>query len=316
MVLGNRVLQTSEGRSADGFGAYEWGLVAFAGATWGASFLFIAEGLEGFGPGVVTFLRIAFGMATLSMFPSAREPIPCADAPGIVALGLLWMALPFTLFPIAERHVSSGVAGVLNGAVPVFVAVVAAVMLRRLPGPYQLAGIGLGAGGVILVGLPAFKEGTNSAFGVALLVVAVACYGVAINLAVPLQQRYGALPVLWRAQIVALVLATPYALWSIPTSSFRFTPLAATVVLGVGGTALAYVAASTLAGRVGGTRASLAAYVSPPVALVLGLAIRHEHVASLSVVGAGVVLLGAWLAGHAEARPAKTVVVPGSEGRE
>jgi hypothetical protein len=41
---------------------------------------------------------------------------------------------------------------------------------------------------------------------VLLILAALASYGVALNLARPLQIRYGALPVIWRAQAIALVL--------------------------------------------------------------------------------------------------------------
>ena len=74
------------------------------------------------------------------------------------------------------------------------------------------------------------------------------------------------------------------------------------IALGVGGTALAYVAATSLAGRVGGTRASVTVYFAPPVALLLGVLVRDETVALLSALGVLVVLGGAWLAGRADSR--------------
>jgi drug/metabolite transporter (DMT)-like permease len=49
------------------------------------------------------------------------------------------------------------------------------------------------------------------------------------------------------------------------------------------------------AGRLGATRASATVFLIPVVALGLGVALRGEHVAPLSVVGAAVCLAGAWL---------------------
>jgi drug/metabolite transporter (DMT)-like permease len=46
-------------------------------------------------------------------------------------VGVLWMAFPLSMFPLAERHVSSALAGMLSGAVPLFVAIVAAGIARR-----------------------------------------------------------------------------------------------------------------------------------------------------------------------------------------
>ena len=49
------------------------------------------------------------------------------------------------------------------------------------------------------------------------------------------------------------------------------------------------------AGRLGATRASATLFLIPIVALVLGVAVRGEQVAPLSVAGAAVCLIGAWL---------------------
>lgn len=294
----SRLISTSEGTTTGAFGAEEWGLFLFAGITWGASFLFIAEGLEAFEPGVVTFLRIAFGWLTLAVVPRSREPIDRADLPRIGLLGLVWMALPLTLFPLAEERVSSSLTGMMNGATPLFVAAVASVLLARLPGRYQRIGLGVGLVGVILIGAPTIDEGANSVLGVILVLAALACYGIALNLAVPLQQRYGGLPVLWRTQTAALVLTAPFAIAGLGDSHWDGTAMAACAALGVGGTALAYVAAATLAGRVGSTRASMTTYLIPPVSILLGVIIRDEKVAALSLVGTTVVLAGAYLASH------------------
>jgi drug/metabolite transporter (DMT)-like permease len=54
------------------------------------------------------------------------------------------------------------------------------------------------------------------------------------------------------------------------------------------------------AGRVGATKASATAFLIPPVALLLGVLVRGESVAPLSVVGGGVCLAGAWLMRRAQ----------------
>src|SRR5262245_30440149 len=97
-----------------------WMFVVVAGLIWGASFLFIAEGLRSIAPMGGTFVRIAIDFATLSLVPSARRSILRQDRPKTAALGILWLAFPLSMFPFAEQHVSSALAGMLNGATPLF----------------------------------------------------------------------------------------------------------------------------------------------------------------------------------------------------
>jgi drug/metabolite transporter (DMT)-like permease len=49
------------------------------------------------------------------------------------------------------------------------------------------------------------------------------------------------------------------------------------------------------AGRLGATTASVSAFFIPVVALVLGVAVRGEHVAAISLAGGAVSLGAAWV---------------------
>ena len=205
------------------------------------------------------------------------------------------------MFPLAERHVSSAVTGMLNGATPLFAAFIATLMLGKLPPRQQLIGLGVGFVGVLLIGLASYGEESSSLGGILLILIALASYGLAYNIAVPLQQRYGSLPVIWRALAVGLVLTLPMGLAGLDESTFAWRPLLACLALGVLGTGVAYVAMGTLAGRVGSTRASITTYVIPVVAIILGALFRNDHIAPLAVAGTAVVLAGAWITGRARA---------------
>jgi drug/metabolite transporter (DMT)-like permease len=124
-------------------------------------------------------------------------------------------------------------------------------------------------------------------------VVALLSYGIALNLARPLQQRNGALPVLWRALGVAVLLTAPLGLPAVLQGHWSWRPALAMLMLGALGTGLAQVLSAVAAGRMGATLASSTAFLIPVVALVLGVTIRHESVAVVSVVGAATCLLGA-----------------------
>ncbi len=134
----------------------------------------------------------------------------------------------------------------------------------------------------------------------ALVLLAVTLYGFAFNLAVPLQQRYGSMPVLLRAQLVAAAVVAPFAATGVPTSTWSWTSVLAMVALGVVGTGLAFPAMTTLVGRVGGPRGSVAIYLVPVIAIVLGVLVRGEDVAPIALVGTAMVILGAWITSRRE----------------
>lgn len=297
-----RLLTTAHGSRPEAFGAPEWGLVVTTAGIWGSSFVLIATGLEAFAPPVVTFARVALGAATVALIPGARRPVDRHDWPSIVLVGLLWMTIPFLLFPIAQQWVDSSVAGMINGAVPVLSAALAALLLRRLPGPIHAAGILIGFGGVACISLPSVVGAEASPFGVALLLVAVTMYAVAANVAVPLQQRYGALPVVFRALCVAVILTAVPAVFGARSSAWAWDSALAMAPLGVLGSGIAFVAFTTLLGRAGATRGAVAVYLTPVVAIVLGVVVRNESVHPLALVGTALVLVGAWLAGSRDER--------------
>jgi drug/metabolite transporter (DMT)-like permease len=273
-------------------------LLVLPGVIWGASFLFIAEGLEAIGPNGVTFVRILVGFLTLSMIPAARGPLARSDRAGTAALGVVWLAFPLSMFPFAEQHVSSALTGMLNGAMPLFAATVASILAHRVPSRAILVGLAVGFLGAVLIALPGIAKGGGSghqARGVLLIVAALISYGIAVNLARPLQQRNGALPVIWRALGVALLLTAPFGVPDVLNAHWTPRASAALLALGAFGTGVAYVLTATAAGRMGATTASSTTFLIPVVALALGVGVRHEQVAWLSIVGASVCLGGAWM---------------------
>lgn len=299
-------ISTSEGSRAQAFASRDWGMFTFCGLVWGASFYFIAVGVDHFAPAVVAALRLLFGSAVLAVAPSSRKKIERADISRFWFLGLVWMAIPFLLFPIAEQWVASSIAGMINAGVPVFAAMVAAVLLRRLPGRRQSVGLVIGLVGVVIVTLPSLGDGRSSALGVVLLVVAVALYGLAVNLAVPLQQKYGGLTVTLRNQLAALVIVTPLAIWGLFDSTFAWSSLGAVAALGIAGTGFALFAMTTLVGRVGATRGSAVTYTFPIVAILLGVLFRDEQLHLIAIVGTVLVIVGAYIVSRAErGMPAK-----------
>lgn len=307
-----RILSTSEGVNRGAFSVLDWTLFVSISLIWGSSFLLMAIGLEAFEPGVITLLRVGLGAAALWLAPAARAvTVDRSDWPRLAVLSIVWVAIPFTLFPIAQQYINSAIAGMLNGAMPIFAAVIAVVLLRRLPRATTIVGLVIGFAGVVAISAPSVGEGGTEALGVVLVVLATACYGLAVNIAAPIQQRYGSIPVMARMLALATLWTAPLGVVGAAGSSFAWGPFTAIATAGVVGTGIAFVIMGSLVGRVGSTRASVITYVIPVVALVLGVAFLGDEVSPIALAGVAMVIAGAALASRRDETSADAELLEG-----
>src|SRR6185436_17926773 len=188
------------------------------------------------------------------LVPSARRAILPEDRAKTAALGVLWLAFPLSMFPFAEQHVSSALAGMLNGATPLFAALVASLLARQAPSRRVALGLAVGFAGAVLIALPGLAglgAMRGQAKGVLMILAALVSYAFASSLARPLQQRNGALPVVWRALGWALILTLPFGAPAIAHAHWTAASLGSLVALGALGTGVAYAILATAAGRLG-----------------------------------------------------------------
>lgn len=283
----------------DAFRATDWLLFSAVSVIWGSSYLLIKIGITTLHPGVVTVGRIALGTLALWLVRTPRATIAAGDRARLVVLSLVWVAVPFTLFPLAELHIDSAVTGMLTGATPLFGMVFGALWFGRRFGAPHLVGLAVGAAGVVMIGVGANGQGQGgtAVVGVVMTLVATVCYGYAANLAGPLQRRYGPVTTIRWTLTLATIWTLPFGLVGLRTSTFD---VAAVVALGVISTGLAFVMMAALVGGVGGARASFVAYAIPAVALVVGVTVGGEAVSALAAGGVVLVIGGAVLAARPE----------------
>ena len=175
------------------------------------------------------------------------------------------------------------------------------VFFARAPHGPQRVGLAVGFAGVALVSIGSAAEGGTAFIGVLMVLVATLCYGIAINLAGSLQQRYGSVAVMGKMLMLATVWTTPFGVFGITRSHFAIGSAAAVTVLGVAGTGLAFALMATLVGRVGATRASFITYLIPAVSLALGVIFRSDRVTGVALVGVALTIAGSILAARREA---------------
>ena len=285
------------------FGVTDWLLSLGMALTWGSSFLLIDIIIRYAPATFVPFGRSFFGMVALFFVPGSRNKIAPEHRRKIWVLGLIWMALPFFLFPIAERTVASSIAGMMNGALPIVVIVVTSFWIRTKPSGQRLTAVLVGFLGIVLIAVPSINDGSSADIkGIFYLLAALICYAVALNMARPLQAIYSPATLMLRVVSISTLLSAPLGLFALRSTTFTMSLFAATVVLGALGSGIAFLLFGTLLKRTGTVRAMIPTYFTPIVGTFLGVLFNDEKVLALSLVGMLIVIFGAWLT----SRPEKT----------
>lgn len=277
------------------------GLLLVLAALWGASYMFIKIGLEDLSPAMVVFTRTLLGALALlpfalrrGAFRGMRPLLPLA-----VVLAAIQVAGPFLLISYGERHISSGLAGILVASAPIFTALLAPLLdaSERSSGT-ALAGIAIGIVGVALI-LGVDLGDAGSALGGGLMVLAAGA-GYAIG-GFLVKKRFSALDAIGVVTLtmgLSALLSLPVAAASPPAAAPSGGTIAAMLALGIGGTGIAFAIFYTLIAELGPARASLVAYIAPGFAVVYGVTLRGEALTVATVAGLVLIVGGSWLAGR------------------
>jgi drug/metabolite transporter (DMT)-like permease len=268
-------------------------------AIWGASFLFIKVADRALGPNEVALGRVSIGAIALCVLLAARrERLPRSPRVWghLAFVALTGNAVPFTLFALGEKHVSSVLAGLWNATTPLMTLLITLVVLRaERPTRQRTSGLLLGFVGVIVLlgpwtGLSGGALDGDIACGVAALM-----YGVMITYMRRFVSPLGLSPVSTAA--AQLICASAELALTLPVAAHTPGHLTASIVLsmvalGALGTGLAFVLSHRLIARAGATTASTVTYVMPLWSTTLGLAVLGEYLHWYEPVGAAIVLVG------------------------
>jgi drug/metabolite transporter (DMT)-like permease len=283
--------------------------MATLSALWGASYLFIKVALvDGVAPISIVFSRLALGalvLVPLAVRAGALIALPGRRGP-IVLMTLVQVVGPFLLITYGERHIASGLTGILIAAASIFTVLLAMRFAHeeRLHGIAAL-GIVVGLVGVaLLFGVDLSGDANALAGG---LMVLLAALGYAVG-SLYLKARFSDVPTIglaaWTMIVSTAVLAIP-ALFALPSETPSLEASASLLVLGAGGTGIAFWIYYALISGVGPSRASLVAYIAPGFAVLYGVWLLDEPLTVGSVVGLVLILAGSWLAaeGRLPGRP-------------
>ncbi|MBI4673002.1 MAG: EamA family transporter [Chloroflexi bacterium] len=278
-------------------------ILLLLGAIWGASYLFIKVGGETISP--LTFVMGRVGVAGITLFLISlvhREKLPPLREPvwrWLAAMGLLNSVIPYTLITWGETRVSSGLAAILVGAMPIFTVLLAHwLTLDEKLTPPKVTGILLGFAGVVVLFLPDVLAGAtfNLVGGLAIVVAAIS-YAFASIQARKHLKGFPHTTVALGQMVTASVILIPASLlidqpWTLQPS---LPALLSLLTLAVVGTAFAYLMYYWLIEQVGATRTSLVTYISPVIAVFLGVIFLNETLERTTFVGLVLIIAGVGL---------------------
>jgi drug/metabolite transporter (DMT)-like permease len=276
----------------------EWVVFAALGFAWGSSYLFIKIGVETLTPFTLVAARTAIGAAVLgAVLWISRERLPRTRSAYVhmLVVAVLGIALPFSLITWGEQTIDSGLAAILNGSVPLFAIVLAAIVLTDEPITLnRLVGLLVGFGGVVMITSPSFSSGLGGSvpgelalIGASVSYAAVGVY--ARHTVRDLPPLTSAFLEVGLAFLVVVILA--FGLENPLGTHVEASTILAVSWLGLIGSGLAFLGFFYLLGRWGATRTSTIAYVLPVVGIALGVTVRQETV-SLPVVAGMVLIIG------------------------
>jgi drug/metabolite transporter (DMT)-like permease len=280
----------------------DWLLLVAMAWCFSGAFAFNAVALADLPPLTIVLARVALGALALQLvlrLRGERVPVGWRRRCAFLALGALGSALPLTLTVAGQTRIGGGQAAILVAMTPLCTLVAARLLTRDEPlSANRLAGVLLGVAGAVVVIGPSSVPGLGGDRGELAGQLAVLGAAVAYALAAVYGRRFRDLPPLTTAagQLsgatvwllpLALVVDRPWA-WGMPGPA----AIGAVTGLALLCTALAYVLYFRLLPAVGPTNLSLATFLVPVGALLLGAALLGEPIEPRQILGMAVVFLG------------------------
>lgn len=291
--------------------------IAVTVVLWGSAFPVIAVALRAFDPAQLSVLRLAVASAALAAAaPLLHLRRPAAGDLGRITLaGLTGMTLYQLLLNGGQRSVPAGTASLLVATAPIVTAVLAAAVLGERLRPLQWAGTAVAFTGAAVLALHDGLAGLE-VDGAALAVLGAACCQAAFFV---VQQ-----PLLARRRPIEV---TAYAMWAGTALALPFgggalaavtaagpVELLAVAWLGIGASAVGFVAwAGALARMPVGSGAN-ALYLVPCVALGSAWPLLGEVPAPAALAGGALCLAGVALVRSAQGRDGHGAVVVEDDG--
>jgi drug/metabolite transporter (DMT)-like permease len=269
-------------------GGRDLGALLLLSALWGASFIFIRVAVAGLGPFVLVELRVGLAAAGLALSAALLRRLPKLRVRWrqFALLGLVNVAIPFSLISAAEINLTASLAAILNSTTVMFTAIVAAVWMGDALTARKVFGVVLGIIGVtVLVGWDPMAVDWAVILSVGAMLVA--SLGYALGSVYAKRTFVGSSPLaIATGQLTAAsLLMLPLAAVSVPDERPSTIVVLSVLGLALPSTALAYMLYFRLISNVGPTSTSTVTLLVPLFGLVFGVLLLDEPVGLGTLAG-------------------------------
>ncbi|MCB1118461.1 MAG: DMT family transporter [Chlamydiia bacterium] len=274
-------------------------------ACWGPTFLLIKIGVEEISPVMLTMIRCFTGACflliyTLATRRSFKPTLPYFKE--IAVMAVIGNVLPFTFCAWAETMVQSSTAGIIEGTTPLITALFTILFVphRKVPRE-QVEGLVLGFIGILVLFAPDILQIEASRdewfFGKILLLGMAVCFAASFIYTKEKLENCPHIPAVCLQLFIATALLVVISFWT--ESSYHVTPLGikCAALLGVFGTAIPWCFYFYLTRHATATDLSLAIYLLPVVAMVLGVVVLEETIRWNLGIGILIILFSLFFAG-------------------
>ena len=263
-------------------------------------------------PEAITIMRAIFAcmMFWLVSFFMPKEKVLPKDLCLLFVCALCGVGINQWLFVIGLKNSSPVNASIIATAVPIFVLLLAALVLKEPITAKKSLGVFLGvSGGLLLVfNSTQTTSGTNSLLGDMLMLLNQLMYSVYLVLSKPLSRRYSSVIMMkWMFLFSTLALA-PFCLQYMQyvpmfhRETFNVSQLYALLYLLFGATFVSFMLIPMALKQIRPTTVSMYNYVQPIIASAIAVAVGQDTFSMQKLLSAALVFVGVYLVTQSKKR--------------
>jgi drug/metabolite transporter (DMT)-like permease len=281
---------------------------------WGSTWLAIRVGLESLTPFISAGMRFVLASLLILLIMKFRKISLQLDRTSVVLyllMGFFSFGVPFALVYWGEQYVPSGLAAVLFGVYPFFIALFSWIAIPSEEiGIWKMIGMIAGFAGIVIIFSDQFGGDLSSyLIGMAAVVTSgIIQAGMAVTI-----KKYGyhlnALSMNFIPMLIAgvFLILTGIAAEDLSSLVFDLNGILSIFYLALFGSVVTFTSYYWLLKRINIILLSLVAFITPVIALILGWLLYDEVLLSNHIAGSVMVLIGLLIANLSTFIKSKTI---------